>query len=249
MANKREPMLRSVDNAADWERVLAAAAHLQRIVPDAVLVGGSAAAMYVDHRFSRDDHVVANLKDRFDSVLSDLERVANWNTARTQRPVLILGQLDGVDTGIRNLIRIAPLETTVVETGHGKITLPTIEEMLRIKAWLTVTRNATRDYIDVAALSEKISQDRGYEFVAAEILKMDKLYPQQSGAVVSLQVARQLAEPKPFDFDAGKGLEIYRIRAPRWGQWGDVANELEGLGARLLKTYVNQSAQEWQFGS
>lgn len=36
----------SNDTLPDWERVLSAAAHLQRILPGAVLVGGSAAAVY-----------------------------------------------------------------------------------------------------------------------------------------------------------------------------------------------------------
>jgi hypothetical protein len=37
----------------DWERVLSTAARLQRILPDAVLVGGSAAALYAKHRQSK----------------------------------------------------------------------------------------------------------------------------------------------------------------------------------------------------
>ena len=90
MSDERVPRLRSVENAEDWERVLAAAAHLQQIVPDAVLVGGSAAAMYVDHRFSRDDdHVVADLKDRFDRVLAELERIANWNIPHSTKHSLL----------------------------------------------------------------------------------------------------------------------------------------------------------------
>ena len=42
------------DTLPEWEQVLAAAAHLQRILPGAVLVGGSAAAMYAAHRLSTD---------------------------------------------------------------------------------------------------------------------------------------------------------------------------------------------------
>ncbi|AUB82471.1 hypothetical protein THSYN_16995 [Candidatus Thiodictyon syntrophicum] len=38
----------------EWETVLSSAARLQRILPDAVLVGGTAAAIHVGHRFSRD---------------------------------------------------------------------------------------------------------------------------------------------------------------------------------------------------
>ncbi len=51
----------------DWELVLSAAAHLQRILPDAVLVGGTASAMHAGHRFSRDaDHVLTDLRVHFD---------------------------------------------------------------------------------------------------------------------------------------------------------------------------------------
>lgn len=51
----------------DWELVLSSAARLQRILPDAVLVGGTAAAIHVGHRFSRDaDHILTDLRDRFD---------------------------------------------------------------------------------------------------------------------------------------------------------------------------------------
>jgi hypothetical protein len=59
------------DTWPDWEQVLASAAHLQRILPGAVLVGGSAAA--------------------------------------------VLGSLDGIETGVRQLIRDEPLETTQIE--------------------------------------------------------------------------------------------------------------------------------------
>ena len=58
------------DTLPDWERVLAAAAHLQRIFPDAVLDGGSATAIYAPHRLSTDaDHVLADLRTRFDRAL------------------------------------------------------------------------------------------------------------------------------------------------------------------------------------
>ena len=110
----------------DWELVLSSAARLQRILPDAVLVGGTASAIHAEHRFSRDaDHVLTDLCSRFDDVLGELESVAGWKTARVQRPVQILGSLDGIETGIRQLIRDAPLETTVVDYRGQRITVPT----------------------------------------------------------------------------------------------------------------------------
>jgi hypothetical protein len=46
-----------VDQLPDWEQLLAAAARLQVILPDATLVGGTAAAIAAGHRRSLDaDH-------------------------------------------------------------------------------------------------------------------------------------------------------------------------------------------------
>lgn len=56
------------------------------------------------HRTSLDgDPMLADLRDHFDEMLATLEAVAGWSTDRVQRPVLILGQLEGVLTGIRRL--------------------------------------------------------------------------------------------------------------------------------------------------
>jgi len=58
----------------DWELVLFSAARLQRILPDAVLVDGTASAIHAAHRFSRDaDHVLTDLRNRFDEVLAELD--------------------------------------------------------------------------------------------------------------------------------------------------------------------------------
>jgi hypothetical protein len=144
------------DTLPDWEQVLSAAAHLQGIVPGTVLVGGTATAWYARHRFSRDaDHVLGDLRQRFDAVLADLECVAGWRTTRVQRPVLILGSLDGIETGVRQLIREQPLETLRVEYRGQALTIPTPAEILRIKGVLILKRNATRDYLDFVALIDQ----------------------------------------------------------------------------------------------
>lgn len=62
--------------APNWENVLSSAARLQRILPDAVLVGGTASAVYAKHRLSTDaDHVLIDPRERFDQVLAELETV------------------------------------------------------------------------------------------------------------------------------------------------------------------------------
>ncbi len=85
-------MPKNTSELPEWEQVLSAAAHLQKIFPDAVLVGGTAAALHAGHRVSRDaDHVLDNVRQRFDDILAQLESVAGWKTARVLRPVQILG--------------------------------------------------------------------------------------------------------------------------------------------------------------
>lgn len=164
----------SFDGLPDWEKLLAAERHVQHLVPGAVLVGGTAAALHVGHRRSEDgDHVVADLRDRFDQVLGDLESAAGWQTNRVQRPALILGQLEGVLTGIRQLRRLAPLETEVVQG----LLVPTLPEMARIKAWLLATRNTVRDYLDLVVLLERLGEEGARNALAS----LDAVYRQPGG--------------------------------------------------------------------
>jgi len=203
------------DTLPEWEQVLSAAAHLQRILPGAVLVGGSAAAVYAGHRLSTDaDHVLTDLRERFDQVLADLEAVAGWKTARIRRPVQILGSLDGIETGVRQLIREEPLETTQIEYQGQTITIPTEAEMLRIKAVLILQRNATRDYLDFVALADHM----GDEKVVEALRSFDRLYPQPSGESALQQLQIQLANPLPYDLEE-LNLAEYKNLAPRWHDW------------------------------
>lgn len=212
-----------------WERLLQAAVLLQTRFPDAVLVGGTAAALHAQHRVSFDaDHVLADLRGKFDTALAELESVAGWETARVQRPVQVLGSLDGIETGVRQLIRSAPLETMQLNTQYGVLTLPTLPEMLRIKAWLIVRRNATRDYLDVAALSDRL----GDEAAVQTLSKMDVLYPQASGESVLQQVMKQLVAPAPYDLDQ-VSLHEYRALLPRWQAWDAVQAQCVKLAMRL----------------
>ncbi|OYT90569.1 MAG: hypothetical protein CFE43_17685 [Burkholderiales bacterium PBB3] len=202
----------------DWELVLSSAARLQRILPEAVLVGGTASAIHAAHRFSRDaDHVLTDLRSRFDAVLNELESVAGWRTARVQRPVQILGSLDGIETGVRQLIRDEPLETTVVSYNGEHITVPTEGEILRIKGVLILKRNATRDYIDFVALAAHL----GDEGVALALRAFDRLYLQASGESPLQQLQIQLASPMPFDLEE-TNLSEYKNLDARWHEWSTV---------------------------
>ncbi len=101
----------------DLVQVLESAARLQELVPDAVLVGGSAAALYAGHRGSYDhDHVLGDLAQRFDVVLEAVESTAGWVTNRVTPGKVVLG---GIETGIRQLIRRRPLETRRITLPSG----------------------------------------------------------------------------------------------------------------------------------
>jgi hypothetical protein len=202
----------------EWEHVLSAAARLQRILPDAVLAGGTAAAIHAGHRLSRDaDHVLTDLTQRFDTVLAELESVAGWTTARVKRPVLILGSLDGIETGVRQLIRQAPLETERLQTPGGTVTVPTAGEVLRIKGILILRRNATRDYLDFVALATHMRADA----VASALGRFDELYPQPNGESALLQLQIQLANPMPYDLEE-TNLAEYKNLALHWHDWSAV---------------------------
>lgn len=216
---------------AQWERVLEAAARLGELIPEAVLVGGTASAVHAGHRVSYDaDHVLTDLRQRFDEVLAQLEDVAGWRTARVNRPVLILGSLDGIETGVRQLIRSEPLETEEVERAGQRLRIPTLAEMLRIKGVLILKRNATRDYLDFVALAERL----GDAPAEAALRRFDALYPQQNDASALMQLQIQLAKPMPYDLDA-IGLAEYRELDAKWHDWSAVAGACGHLAELIFE--------------
>lgn len=219
----------------EWDDLLSSISHLQEIIPEAVLVGGSAAVLYADHRLSTDhDHVVIDLKSRFNDILNDLEVVSGWKTARVQSPVQILGRLDGIETGVRQLKRTAPLETQIISVRGVSINVPTIEETLRIKVFLALTRNATRDYLDVAALSEKIGDGKVYEALS----RMDELYPQLNGDnwAVRQQIVKQFTQAEPYDLD-DVNLDEYKGLKPPYTDWGYVQKKTSLIADYLMDKF------------
>ena len=216
-----------------FEDVLEQAAELQELVPGAILVGGSAAAVHAGHRRSLDhDHVVADLAERFDAILEHLEALGDWSTAKAQPGKIILGELGGIETGVRQLLRGRPLETTEIDVRGKALVVPTAAEILRIKAWLALTRNQTRDYLDIAALADRIGVDQ-----AANLLRdIDDYYADinQQPEAVKTQLIRQLADPKPRDAEVTEQLSSYKALEGRWQSWSAVKDVLAELAERML---------------
>jgi hypothetical protein len=199
----------------EWERLLAAERHLQALVPGAVLVGGTAAALQAGHRRSLDgDHVLEDLRTRFEEVLAALEAAAGWQTARVQKPVAILGRLDGIMTGIRQLRRTRPLETEVV----SGLRVPTLAEMARIKAWLLATRHTVRDYLDTVVLLERLGEAAARE----AFVPFDEIYRQDTGASPLVEVVDRLAAAAPADAPE-IDLRTYKGLVAPWNDWVHLA--------------------------
>ncbi len=218
------------EQSNEWESVLLAAARLQGLLGEGVLVGGTAAALIARHRFSHDaDHVLEDLKGRFDEVLATLEAVAGWETARVQRPIQILGSLDGIETGIRQLIRKTPLETTEATVGEETIRIPTPAEILRIKAILILKRNAARDYLDFAAIAQWLGPEKTIEAMS----RFDDLYRQDNGESPLMQLQVQLSNPMPYDLESDD-LSEYRHLAEEWRSWRQVADTCKRIAVTLF---------------
>lgn len=216
-------------------RVLASAARLQKSVPDAVLVGGSAAALYAAHRDSIDhDHVLADLQERFDVVLEAIESTEGWVTNRIVPGKLILGSLGDIEAGVRQMRRKMSLETTRFEVPGGEfVTVPTREETLRIKGYLIVRRNRTRDFLDVAALSDQSDLQEA----ATVLASMDRYYADQHDSPdgVASQLVRQLGDPRPTDSRVTGELAHYKGLRVRWHKWGETVRICRSLADRMLE--------------
>lgn len=213
--------------------VLRSAARLQELVPDAVLVGGSAAALHARHRDSFDhDHVVRDLEQRFGAVLDALESDPEWVFNRAVPGKIILGELGGIEAGVRQMIRTVPLEVEEVQLTDGAtVRVPTAEEALRIKAWLIVRRNQVRDFLDVAALSGEF----GIGWAGDVLRAIDEYYADvNSGAdSVASQVMRQLSEPRPKDSRTTAQLRGYKgLRAP-WTDWTRVVEQCRAIADEM----------------
>ncbi len=124
-----------------------------------------------------------------------------------------------------------------MHVGQLDVRLPTLPEISRIKAFLCLDRNATRDYLDLAALASH----QGFDAAVAALTAMDDLYPQKNGDTwaVRTQLVKQLADPRPYDLDSVDLSEYKGIRAPL-NMWANVAEICASLSGRLTHEFTKQ---------
>jgi hypothetical protein len=225
----------------DMVDLFESAARLQALLDDhdICLVGGSASSYYAEHRLSIDhDHVMRDLRSRFDIVLDALESQGDWVTNRVQPGKIILGELGGIEVGVRQMIRKTPLEVEAVTlTSGSRLILPTLDETLRIKAFLLVKRNQSRDYLDVAALAKKF----GETWAAGVLADIDRYYTDDKSVsdAVASQTIMLLGHPEPKDL-AGINLAEYKGLDPYLTDWNNVA----AICVSLARLMVEMSGDE-----
>lgn len=218
-------------------QVVESAARLQQVVPDAVLVGGSAAALYAGHRESFDHHhLLADLAERYEQILEAVEATDGWvtNVRASRPPMTLLGSLGGIEAGLRQLRRTRPLEVQEIEvTEAGRLRVPTFDEMLRVKAYLVVMRNQVRDYLDVVALAD----GGGVDAAARVLAGIDAYYDDRSGVGDSVLTAlvQRLSEPNPRDEVVTRQLPAYKGLAERWHDWGAVTEACAELTDAIVE--------------
>ena len=171
--------------------------------------------------------MLPDLEGNFQSLLDFLESNQDWRTQRVQPPKLILGRFMGVETGLRQLIRKKPLETVEIMLEQKKIVIPTAQEMLRVKGWLALTRNALRDYIDLAALSSHLGETRSITALETFDECYRDMYREEEVSPL-LQLARQLAEPVPYDLEE-INIEKYKGIVQPWDTWKNIKKQGEAL--------------------
>ena len=229
--NKTSPEAKAVGL---WREVLKAGVEAQRLVPGAVCVGGTAAALYAEHRHSHDtDHLLSTLRSEFEAIRSALESQPEWKTARVQPPVLILGSIGGVEVGFRQLKRSLPVETRRIETLEGPLVVPTLDELICMKAFLAYDRNVTRDYLDFAALTECLSETE----VVESLLKLDVRYGTLQSASVGLEVAKALSAGAPYDLNEAE-LPRYKGLTAKWHRWDATRDICQRFGALLGEALI-----------
>lgn len=95
-------------------------------------------------------------------------------------------------------------------------------------------RNQTRDYLDLAALSEHLGLDRA----AGVLTGIDDYYADQheEGGGVASQLVRQLSDPQPADRSVTEQLSSYQRLRKRWSDWDAVTEVLGDVATRMIRS-------------
>jgi uncharacterized membrane protein YdfJ with MMPL/SSD domain len=124
--------------------------------------------------------------------------------------------------------RRSPVETTHVQLPTGdRLQVPTGAETLRLKGYLIMCRNSSRDYADFADMVETLEP----ETAAVVLGGMDRYYccqPPRQQRITS-QLVRQLADPNPSDLADDLGEPDARA------DWDEVRQRCLSVAVAMLE--------------
>lgn len=167
-------------------------------------------------------------------VVEAVEPTDGWVTSvrASSPPLTLLGSLDGIEAGLRQLRRIRPLEVEEVAIEGRTLRVPTLDECLRIKAYLVVQRNQVRDYLDTVALADRV----GVPAAARTLAGIDSYYRDRSGGQDSVLTAlvQRLSEPNPRDSRTTRQLGAYKGLVKRWQDWSVVREDCNALADAIV---------------
>lgn len=222
---------------SDFKKIVATGAEMQKHLPwlDLVAVGGTAVALHAQHRISYDvDFVTRNLKPQYENILSKITEWSEWKTNRLQYPVLILGEAHDVRLGVRQQIREKPFQTIT----KSELRIPSLEECFKIKAFLVGKRSATRDFVDVCALLDKIPEDVAFRLLD----EMDEEFPTADSLSNTAKFASAVRN-LPNDLLETPLHKFKGLRHP-YTEWDYIEERLKRLSLLFLEKRLSKEKQQ-----
>jgi RND superfamily putative drug exporter len=156
-------------------------------------------------------HPVTMWRGRLSVALDALETEADYERAPVQR------------------YERAPVETTNVQLPTGdRLKVPTCAETLRLKSYLVMCRNTTRDFAEFAELIDSMET----RTAAVVLASMDRYYcgNRSTKQWVATQLVRRLADPQPSD-EAGTRMSGPEAEA----DWAKVRRRCLSVAVAMLE--------------
>ena len=107
--------------------------------------------------------------------------------------------------------------------------VPTLEELLRIKAFLAYERDYTRDLVDFAELSCLLPDEE----VVNILNGLDERFRWEKQPTMIMEMTKALLRCEPHD-NATHGFSTLRLLQPKYDSWDQVVARCQEVGERLL---------------
>jgi RND superfamily putative drug exporter len=190
-------------SGSDLRMVVKSAARLKNLAPDSITVAdplalgicaeAAAASSHTNGRLYRNG--MSNGSTKTAPATLRVHPVTMW---RGRLSVALDALATQADVERAPVERRSPVETTNVQLPTGvRLQIPTGAETLRLKSYLIMCRNTTRDYAEFAELVDSMETHTA----AVVLASMDRYYcgehPRKQW--VATQLVRRLADPQPYD--------------------------------------------------